>query len=151
LNLCIYLIEKGEELIILNHEGEVDQKLCESLSKDCGGLSIENHWNPVYIKTIIGHCKLLVSSRFHGCVSALDQGVPVIASSWNHKYEMLLKNYGVAEYLMDLSTDTVDKSMIQSALRASTRERITNAGTSLREKSMQMWNQVFDLLKPEGL
>lgn len=142
-NLCMYLRGQGEELIILNHEGIPDRQICERLSKECGGLPIVSHWNPVYIKTIIGCAKLVISSRFHGCVSALSQGIPVIATSWNHKYEMLLKDYDQGECIVDLKSDTVDVAMIQATLLSSTQDKIIAASYSLKEKSREMWGQVF--------
>jgi polysaccharide pyruvyl transferase WcaK-like protein len=151
LKLCAYLQEQGEGLIILNHEGIPDRNICEHLSKDCGGVPVVSHWNPVYIKTVIGCCKLLVSSRFHGCVSALSQGVPVLATSWNHKYEMLLKDYGVGANLIDLNSDEIDVAMIQQALLPSTHERILSESHSLKLQSKEMWEQVFEFLSKNGI
>lgn len=145
-NLCAYLRGVGEQIVILNHEGEADRDICMRLSKSCGDLPVVTHWDPVYIKTVIGCCKLLVSSRFHGCVSALSQGVPVIATSWNHKYEMLLKEYGVGDYLVDLSSDVVDEEMVQSALQVSVSGKIASEARLLKLKSKEMWSEVFKFL-----
>lgn len=149
LNVCEYLRNQGEKIIILNHEGEQDRLICEQLSKHFGNVPIVSHWDPVYIKTVIGCCKLLVSSRFHGCVSALSQGVPVIATSWHHKYEMLLKDYGVSELLVDLSSDIVDVSMIQTALLEETRNKILVRSLVQKRQTKEMWNSVFKLLSAE--
>jgi len=151
LNLCTYLRELGEDVIILNHEGKSDHLICMRLSKACGNLPVVTHWDPVYIKTVIGCCKLLVSSRFHGCVSALSQGVPVIATSWSHKYEMLLKEYGVEDYLVHLSSDTVDAKMVQSALQDSTSRQIVSEAGLLKLKSRDMWSDVFKFLSSQCL
>lgn len=151
LKVCEYLRDQGEDLIILNHEGIPDRKICERLSEDCAGAPVVSHWDPVYIKTVIGCCKLLVSSRFHGCVSALSQGVPVLATSWNHKYEMLLKDYGAGANLIDLKSDEIDVAMIQQALLPSTHERILRESYSLKLQSKEMWEQVFELLSKNGI
>ncbi len=146
LNVCKYLISSGEDVMILNHEGTLDHKICMRLSEACGNIPVITHWNPVFIKTIIGCCKLLVSSRFHGCVSALSQGVPVIATSWSHKYEMLMKEYGVGDYLVDLSSQVVDTDLVESALQASVHQRIVSTAHSMKLKSQDMWSEVFNLL-----
>jgi len=151
LNLCTYLRELGEDVIILNHEGIPDHLICTRLSEACGNLPVITHWDPVYIKTVIGCCKLLVSSRFHGCVSALSQGVPVIATSWNHKYEMLLKEYGVDDYLVHLNSDVVDAEMIQSALQDSVSRQIVSKAGLLKLKSRDMWSDVFKFLSSQCL
>ena len=146
INLCTYFKETGEDVIILNHEGVADQQVCHRLSNACNNLPVIAHWDPVYIKSAIGCCKLLISSRFHGCVSALSQGVPVIASSWSHKYEMLLKEYGVGECLIDLKSDVVDVAMVESALLPVTRNKIMAESGSLKLKSKEMWADVFKCL-----
>jgi polysaccharide pyruvyl transferase WcaK-like protein len=151
LKVCAYLRDQGEGIVILNHEGAPDRKICEQLSEDCGGLSIISHWNPVYIKTVIGCCKLLISSRFHGCVSALSQGVPVIATSWNHKYEMLLKEYGLEGNVINLKSDVIDFEMIEKALLPATRDEIMIESRSLKLKTKEMWKQVFEFLSTNGV
>lgn len=150
LNVCEYLRDQGEEMIILNHEGNQDRMICERLSRHFGNIRIVSHWNPVYIKTVIGCCKLLISSRFHGCVSALSQGVPVIATSWHHKYEMLLRDYGVSELLVDLNSDIVDVRMLQLAFLNETRNRILARSAALKQQSKEMWERVFELLSASG-
>ena len=55
---------------------------------------------PIALKGIIGKASILIGSRFHALVGALCQSVPVIATSWSHKYEALLTEYGVSEFLI---------------------------------------------------
>lgn len=146
LNLARHFNDVKQKMVILNHEGMSDRNICEQLSKDCGGIPVYSHWDPVYIKSAIGRCKLLISSRFHGCVSALSQGVPAIATSWNHKYEMLLEEYGVSELLVDLNNDEVDKDMLEAAMSVEMRKTIVTNSALLKTKSVNMWNQVFNAL-----
>lgn len=146
LNLSKYLKEQGESIIILNHEGEADRAICKRLARDIGDVPVLEHWNPVVVKSYIGRCKLLVSSRFHGCVSALSQGVPSIATSWNHKYEMLFKDYGMEGCLVKLDTANVDYDMVRFALSDQIRAELIDKSSSLKSSSKQMWRRVFEYL-----
>ena len=41
-----------------------------------------------------GRPSIVVSSRYHALVSAMSQGVPVVATGWSHKYATLLDDFG---------------------------------------------------------
>ena len=42
----------------------------------------------------------MISSRYHGLINALYQSVPVIATGWSHKYEALLNEYDLGDYMI---------------------------------------------------
>tara|TARA_B100001248_G_C27370344_1_gene451309 strand:+ start:335 stop:1474 length:1140 start_codon:yes stop_codon:yes gene_type:complete len=146
LNVGKYLLKKGENLVILNHEGEVDLNICKQLSLDLGGVEIFNHWNPLVIKTAIGKVKLLISSRFHGCVSGLSQGVPVIATSWNHKYEMLLEEYNLRENVISLRNPQIDFSLVDYALKGEKISIQQKESNKMKKKTELMWEYVFSII-----
>src|SRR5690606_9348109 len=87
--------EVGKRAFLLNHEGHEDEKLCHEINllrKD--KLPILTGLSAKEVKGVIGSSYLVVSSRFHGVASALSQAVPCLATSWNHKYEMLFSDFG---------------------------------------------------------
>jgi len=95
------LLSLGEKPFFLIHEGEPDKKLAERINQEFDfDLEIHREDDPLKLKGIIGTCKGMIGSRFHGLVSALSQGVPALAIGWSHKYEMLFKDFDFAEGLL---------------------------------------------------
>ncbi len=94
------LQDAGMRPFLLLHEGADDLHIAELVNSGMSdAMPIIKPTDALEIKYIIGGCRLVVSSRFHGLVSALSQGVPVVAMGWSHKYEELLADYGVGHYL----------------------------------------------------
>jgi polysaccharide pyruvyl transferase WcaK-like protein len=89
--------------LVLNHEGIKDRKLCAEL------IDLLPH-KPQFVegldapqvKKLIGMAVFNLSSRFHGCVSSLSQGIPSLATSWGHKYEQLYRYYECEDDLLDV-------------------------------------------------
>lgn len=98
--------ECGYVVFLLNHEGKQDFQLCNlinnSLEDKC---EILNNLGAKEVKGVIGNSKLIISSRFHGVASALSQGVPCLATSWNHKYEMLFEDFNQYNNLLNANDD----------------------------------------------
>jgi polysaccharide pyruvyl transferase WcaK-like protein len=63
-------------------------------------LVIEDH-SPAALRALIGRCDLFVASRFHAMVSALATGVPVLVTSWSHKYREVLAMFGLEAWTID--------------------------------------------------
>ena len=100
----IQVIEsKGLEVFLLNHESKGDFKLCTEINRHFDNrLEILTDLNALEVKGIIGISYAVISSRFHGVASALSQGIPCMATSWNHKYEMLFKDYKQSDMILKL-------------------------------------------------
>jgi colanic acid/amylovoran biosynthesis protein len=83
------------------HENDKDNALIKSLVKEIShSLEIVSESDPLVLKAIIGQSKLVISSRYHGLINALYQSVPVIATGWSHKYEALLDEYNLGDYMI---------------------------------------------------
>ena len=68
-------------------------------------------------QTIIGGAKCVVGARYHSVVFAINNGVPIIAMSYEHKISGLLENLGMQNCMVDISKglDTIEgRNMIIS-------------------------------------
>lgn len=150
-NCVQYLNEKGEQVFILIHEGEKDLFLAKEIVKNIKtGKPIEiiREVDSLKIKGIIGNCKGVISSRFHGLVSALSQGIPSLCTGWSHKYKMLFDDYGFPEGVLSvkLAYDQIRRAIDLIAEEPS-RVKIKNKLVSESNKQKiiveKMWEEIF--------
>lgn len=104
IELCKRLVDNGHQIILINHEGWGDFIVIDTIKRALATDVIAlNNLTADEIKTIIGRLKVLVSSRFHGAVSGLSQNVLTFCTGWSHKYQELLKDYGIPQNLLDIA------------------------------------------------
>jgi len=58
-------------------------------------------FSPEFIRGIISKSEILVASRFHAMIGALEKSVPVLLVGWSHKYKEVLDMFGLEEYAID--------------------------------------------------
>mgnify|MGYP003384961833 CR=1 FL=1 len=135
------------KIIILNHEGVADRKLCLELIGILNDPKILflDRLDEIDIKKVISNSKVLLSSRFHGCVSGLSQGVVTLGTSWSHKYEALFKNYGVEDLIVkEYKSDLVD--MVLKDIDNIESEIDRNVVVQKRAAE-DMWQHIYSLLR----
>lgn len=142
------LISKGEMVFLLNHEGIDDERLLYRLNSclpQC--LPILTNMNGVEIKEFIRHSKLLISSRFHGVVSGLTQGVPTLCTSWSHKYAELLHEHQCDSNLLNVLDIDDAKNKISDAL-INPQKYSSKAGCieKIETNVKKMWEEVFSII-----
>lgn len=143
----------GMNPFFLVHEGIKDNAIAVEVNKKLASpVEIVWHDNPLLIKAIIRNSKFAVVSRYHALVSALSQAVPVIATSWSHKYKMLMRDYDNEHFLTGISEadkDTMYK-LIDELERVDERERVIvhlkKYAEVERIKSIDTWNEVRSLI-----
>ncbi len=148
---CInYLIKQDLDPFILIHE-ENDVVLLEDIQKRLmKPIDIIQESNHLYLKGILGSCALVISSRYHGLVSSLSQGVPSLATGWSHKYQTLLDDYECPECLLSVSaSDEEIGSKIDMVYKKDTRAeliaRLRKNSLGQRELVLAMWEEVRDV------
>jgi colanic acid/amylovoran biosynthesis protein len=151
---CIeHLFNRGLEPFILIHETTDDQELARQIqSKAKYSVNIITEPNPLYVKGILGDCSIVISSRYHGLVSALSQGVPCLGTGWSHKYLSLFEDYGCKEYMISpsASDETVVKmldKLLDQIEYTDIVDRLQQASLKQKKLAAEMWHEVHQLLQ----
>ena len=150
---CVkYLHGKGARPFILIHGGEQDLRLGQAMVEELGdGVNLVQETNALRIKGIIGACDGAVSSRFHGLVNALSQGVPALAAGWSHKYEMLLNDYGFPEGMLSVNAAPEETHakldlLVSGSRTEEIKGRILAAAKAERQAAVKMWDDIFAVI-----
>jgi colanic acid/amylovoran biosynthesis protein len=146
------LLEGGARPFILLH-ADPDSKMAADIAATFDpAIPVVNESDPLKIKGLIGRSSVVISSRFHGLVSALSQGVPALAAGWSHKYEMLFQDYGFPEGIVDVKAETADvrarvADIIQPERAGALRRHLTAMAATEKERSRSMWELVFQCIR----
>jgi hypothetical protein len=136
---------------LLLHEGGEDLKLCRKIAEGAGvPVDIVAPNSPLSIKSVIGTSSFVVTSRFHGFVSSLSQGVPCAATSWSHKYEMLAGEFGRPEMVISqLNKDSaamVAKQATDGAFLEQERGRLNVIAKERKAEVELFWKNIDRLV-----
>lgn len=146
-----HIQEKGNEVFLLNHEGAMDYQLCQAIvGMTKKGSPIVTGLNALDTKGVIATSKLVISSRFHGVANSLSSEVPCLATSWSHKYQKLLEEYGQESCLLDLTNIEhalcqVDK-MLEDECNKSVRIVLHSKNEEVKSKNREMWDVIWQQL-----
>ncbi len=145
---------RGAKPFLLLHETNQDRGLVAQVQAQLvEPVAVLEPQDARQIKWVIGQSRIVVSSRFHGLVSALAQGIPAFATGWSHKYQELLSDYDCRKQLVDVHTDTdqlwrdIEELLQDREQYHQLQTRIRNAGQWQLDAVEAMWDQVFSLLK----
>jgi len=152
--MCIKAFVKlGQQPFILIHEIGKDTQLANEIVEHAG-MDIEIVMEPdaLRIKGILGLCAGVIGSRYHALVSALNQGVPILATSWSHKYEMLLGDYGLTDdcLLTSISAAQVNKrieQLIAPDYRHGMADKLREVNKRRIQQTEDMWQAIFSVIR----
>ncbi|MFC0445711.1 polysaccharide pyruvyl transferase family protein [Pseudidiomarina halophila] len=145
--------KSGYEPFLLVHEEAEDKPVCDKLLEN-----LKDYEFPVIIpatakecKWVIGRSRLVVSSRYHGLISALSQATPVFATSWSHKYQALLNDYDSSDKLVDLSSVNTEVERVLEILKSdealnTIRKHLQHNAETQRQETLKMWATIDSLL-----
>jgi polysaccharide pyruvyl transferase WcaK-like protein len=152
--------DSGLTPVILNHEGAKDEKICRTLIERLNRLLqgkrpeakkplMISGISALEVKKVIGLSVFCVSSRFHGCVSGLSQGVPVIGTSWSHKYEELYRYYLCSDHVVDIADIEVLKAKMTHVIvhRDDLSRQLLQQAQLHKQTTREMWQQVLGYFK----
>lgn len=141
------LTADGIQCVLVNHEGKEDAQLCDDIAAKapCQVVQIED---PLAVKAFIGNATLAISSRFHGAVNALSQGVPCIATSWSHKYHAMMSDFGMGDYCVAELSEQSLLSALQHLLdsKALLETEIKQRAVTLKQQNRAMWQQLHQAI-----
>lgn len=146
---------ENRDSFLLNHEGIDDLAICKNINEHLDvPLPIVSGLNSKEIKGVIGASYLVISSRFHGVASSLTQGVPCLATSWSHKYELLFNDFGQAEMVLNLQDDfakSVDKvkGLLEATTNRAASEHLTERKQDIQTTNREMWEAIWAYFKNE--
>ncbi len=147
-----YLNVRAAKPFLLVHEGADDLQLANQINERLDQpVNVIVEQDALSIKGIIGQSDAAVSSRFHGIVGALSQGVPALGTSWSHKYEMLFKDYGFHEGIIDTAMSrnallTGLDRITEASKREKIRDTIARYASEYKNRAREMWDQVFSAI-----
>jgi colanic acid/amylovoran biosynthesis protein len=133
--------ETNEPVAVMNHEGSSDQPVSEELqtriSRRIGTCSLLQPTDALEAKSAIAGAKLVFSSRYHGCISALASGVLCIGTSWSHKYKELYKSYDAEQLLLDAEDANTVEDLVSYCLanRATIEANVAQRASENKAKS----------------
>lgn len=144
---------KNQVPFLLNHEGEGDLAICAAINERLDSpLPVISGLASREIKGVIGASYLVVSSRFHGVASSLTQGIPCLATSWSHKYDLLFNDFDQSEMVLDIQTDLskalakVD-GLLNAEPNRETRAHLTQKKEEIKATNREMWSKIWTHLK----
>ncbi|HEX7072311.1 MAG TPA: polysaccharide pyruvyl transferase family protein [Rhodothermales bacterium] len=148
---CIRQVaENGLRPVLLIH-GRDDAELVNEIRAGVDReVQVLHEEDAIAIKSILGAPRLVIGSRFHALVSALSQGVPSIATSWSHKYEMLFREYGCEDMILPVDATPERVAASVHAAVANGREALVSRLQAHRaeviEQTNRMWAEVDEVL-----
>ena len=154
--VCETLEHQDAKVLFLLFESR-DRDLLSPVSKVLGRevVCVEED-DPVRLRGILGEAQGVIASRYHALVSALSQGVFALGTSWSHKYEELLNDYGCADLLIPSVSDTQAVQerldiLLDSAARNKYSDRIAVHASNMRAQAKEMWTQIGKATGLDGI
>lgn len=114
------------------------RELLENLKDQDGVYLIDDDLSASELKSIISLAHAHIGGRYHSVVAALSSGVPTLSLSWHPKYRDVMREYGVADFVMAEYNDSA-QLLLERLLR--NREEIATQILSAHENVLKQSNE----------
>lgn len=147
IHTCIEHLAESVGAYLLIHETR-DHELARQLANDSPArVEIITETDPLILKSYLGSSLFVVGSRYHALVSALSQGVPVLAVGWSHKYDALLAEYQLTDNVFTVSASPSDirnglDELAAMAVSSNALAKLQVAAEEQKRRSEVMWATV---------
>ncbi|MGH8868023.1 MAG: polysaccharide pyruvyl transferase family protein [Actinomycetes bacterium] len=120
------LVARGHDVRLVAHsarEGAAagrtnDLPLCRRLAAAAHGVHlVDGEQDARRLRALVSRARLVLTSRFHGMVSALATGTPTVVLGWSHKYTEVLADFGQDDAFLDFRSATQEE-LLATVLRA---------------------------------
>jgi len=132
-----------------NNDYRVCRELHGMLPPERTALLVED-LGPEELRAEIGGCTVCIASRFHGMISALCTGTPVLVTAWSHKYREVLESFECSEWVVDMPGMTQENllEMLRRIMerRVTVRESILRHLPAVRESAEDQLREVSRLI-----
>jgi polysaccharide pyruvyl transferase WcaK-like protein len=131
----------GLRPVLVLHESDRDAAFVERLRDALGpDPRVVVEPDPLVLKGILGAATIVISSRYHALISAMSQGIPVVATGWSHKYATLLEDFGIPGQLIDVLAEPPElQARLAAAAEGPARTAMTD---TLRRRASDQAAQV---------
>lgn len=141
----------GRDLVVVIHDND-DVEIAKRIQTEFPKrIRVIRETDPRRVKALLQSPALVVSSRFHGLVSALSQGTPAVGTGWSHKYAFLFRDYGCegALWHTDMSSSRLRHHMeelLDPTVSAELSRNLLRRGQTQAAEARRMWSEVRSLL-----
>lgn len=129
---------QGYEVVIVTHEDSDLDVIRDAGMADGRAIAppiLFRSENVKVIKKVLSDAEFVFSSRYHATISALTSFVPVIGTSWSHKYEELYKEFSFSRFLLP---DMAEAACVKLVGELSSKEGNESARATLTPAIVKM-------------
>lgn len=149
-NYMPLIIEHTFAITSHENDGECIKDVIAGIDRSKFMVFSDRSMNCTQLKAVYGCCDYIIGTRFHSMIFSLSNMVPGIAISYDgYKSIGIMKDMGLAEYVIDISDVTVEK-LIQSFNSVKNNEELIKQKiSSYIDKANIERNNLIDLMRTQ--
>lgn len=147
--VCMELLKHGT-VCVANHAQDEDLDIVEAIAHKAN-VEFVHLTCPSQAKSMLSKSQVVFSGRYHGLLNALYSAVPVVTVSWSHKYEEVMREFGMGGYCLageQLTTTNIIRSILElQRNRTKIVEKLQIRIDDIDGQIDQMWRCILDILE----